>query len=121
MYMKRVRISNIRCFEEVCIDFDEPGSSVVLTGDNGFGKSTLLRCMAMGLCDESGAAALLREVPGKFIRRGSGSRTKGEIEIDLVATEGSIYHISTSITPSSASERVSHARFGAPQTTVRLD
>ena len=57
MYIKRVKLTNIRCFEKLEIDFDRPGSSVLLLGDNGDGKSTILKSIAIGLCDEGSAAA----------------------------------------------------------------
>ena len=69
MYITKVKLSNIRCFKELTIDFDSVGSSVVIAGDNGAGKSALLRSIAMGLCDQNSAAALLRELQGDFVRR----------------------------------------------------
>ncbi len=47
----------------------------VVVGDNGDGKTTLLRSIAMGLCDESSAAGLLRELDGKFVRTGEDDAT----------------------------------------------
>ncbi len=70
MYIKRVKLTNVRCFEHIEIEFENRGSSIIVAGDNGDGKSTLLRSIAMGLCDESSAAALLRELPGDFVRKG---------------------------------------------------
>ena len=73
MYIKKIVLENIRCFKHAEIDFQsdqEPYYWTVLLGDNGVGKTTLLRSIAMGLSDTSSAAGLLRELPGPFIRRG---------------------------------------------------
>lgn len=45
------------------------GQSLLILGENGAGKSTILRSIGIGLCDESSAAALFRELPGEFVRR----------------------------------------------------
>jgi len=43
---------------------------VIIAGDNSRGKSTILRCIAMGLCDKDSASALFREPGGggDFVR-----------------------------------------------------
>ena len=71
MYVRRLRLKNIRCFEEFELPFEPTGGSALLIGDNNAGKSTVLRSLAMGLCDQSSASALFRELPGEFVRRGS--------------------------------------------------
>lgn len=89
MYVTRIQLKNVRCFEELCLEFGQHGSSMLILADNGQGKSTLLRSLAMGLCDESSAAALFRELPGEFVRRPKGMQhvptgNHGEICIDFV-------------------------------------
>lgn len=69
MYISKVVIKNVRCFKEFELDFASLGESVLIAGDNGDGKTTLIRSIAMGLCDESSAAALFRELPGEFVRK----------------------------------------------------
>lgn len=69
MHVLRIQLKNVRCFEDLCLEFGPSGSSMLILADNGQGKSTLLRSLAMGLCDESSAAALFRELPGEFVRR----------------------------------------------------
>ena len=49
MYITAINIKNIKSIQEVSIEFDELGESTVLTGNNGSGKSTILRCIAMGI------------------------------------------------------------------------
>lgn len=69
MYIKRIKIENIRCYEDIEFnlgsDKNKP-AHLLLLGDNGVGKTSLLRSIAMGLCDEGGAAGLLKELYGEF-------------------------------------------------------
>ena len=74
-----VELSNIRCFENLTLNFAknvEDASApaehwVAILGDNATGKSTILRCIALGLCGESHASGLLSDLPGDLIRSGS--------------------------------------------------
>ncbi len=109
MYIKRVKLNKVRCFEKLEIDFDRLGSSVLFVGDNGDGKSTILKSIAMGLCDESSAAALFRELPGEFVRRKHGMEEAitgdiATIEIDLAGDDGWTYRIFTVITSEDADD-----------------
>jgi predicted ATPase len=53
MYIKSVHIKNIRSIQELTIDFSKNSPDLagwhVLIGENGSGKTTILRCMALGL------------------------------------------------------------------------
>jgi len=83
MYLSRVQIENIRCFEELDIElkFDQtPLLWNMILGDNSTGKTCLLRCIAIGLCDEASASALIKELEGSFIRKG---KRNGSIIITL--------------------------------------
>ena len=83
LFIKRVTLKNVRCFEFVDLEFDLSGDDspwTVLIGDNAAGKTTLLRSIAIGLCDESSAAGLLKESDTGYIRRG---KKKAEIIIDF--------------------------------------
>lgn len=97
-YISRIKLTNIKCFEKVEIDLSLPtqdnASWTLLLGDNGTGKTSLLRSIAMCLCDQTGASGLLTELSGNIIRNG---RKKAEIELQLVsATEPSeTYTITT--------------------------
>lgn len=108
MYITEVSLKNIRCFDELTIDFAKLGSSILIAGDNGDGKSTILRSIAMGLCDESSAAALLRELPGDFVRKNT---TRGVISVSLQMKNRRRYKIETSIAYSEAFERVQQRLF----------
>lgn len=89
MYIKRIELKNIRCFEHIEIDLttaDNVRKWAVILGDNGVGKTTLLRSIAMGLGDRETAAALLRDVPGEWVRRQSPD-DKATIRIDFFTRE----------------------------------
>ena len=83
-YITRIELKNFRCFERVTVEADvsaELGAWTLLTGDNASGKSTLLKAIAIGLCDQSSAAGLLRESDSGYIRDG---KKKATITIHLV-------------------------------------
>ena len=80
----RVELTNIRCFDRLDLDLGK-GTSAIVLGDNGAGKSTLLRAVALGLCNESDTVALMKEVPGGFVRKGT---REGTIQISLRDIEG---------------------------------
>ena len=102
MYITNVRLQRVRCFENLSLDFEGRGESALIVGNNGDGKTTLLRSIAMGLCDESSAAALLRELPGEFVRHGEDDAV---IEITL-RNKNASYKIQTTVTSLPAFERV---------------
>jgi len=54
-------------------------------GENGTGKTTLLRAIAVGLADEKDASGLLAEPTGQFVSEGS---HEARIEIELSSSEG---------------------------------
>ena len=83
LYVSRIQLENVRCFDDIELTLSEPGDTAswtVILGDNATGKSTLLRAIAMGLCDESSAAGLMKESDEGYVRRGT---TKAKITISL--------------------------------------
>ncbi|MHC4477625.1 MAG: AAA family ATPase [Planctomycetota bacterium] len=100
MYLKRIHIENIRCFEEFDLEFDLSGEKpgwTVIVGDNASGKTTLLRSIAIGLCDQSSAAGLLKESDTGYVRF---QTTKGKIIIELADLQENSkqeYRIETSV------------------------
>jgi hypothetical protein len=60
----------------------------VIIGDNGNGKSTILRAIALGMCDVKTANALLLALPGELIRRGPEGKSAGVAKIRLTFTTG---------------------------------
>ncbi|MHC4334784.1 MAG: AAA family ATPase [Planctomycetota bacterium] len=100
MYIKKIVLKNIRCFEDLKIEFDLRGDAppwTVIVGDNANGKTTLLRSIAIGLCDEASAAGLLKESDSGYVRFGG---KKGKIVIVLVKSLEDLeeqYQIETTI------------------------
>lgn len=89
MYISRIYLKNVRCFKELDISFDLRGRQApwaVIVGDNAAGKSCLLKSIAIGLCDESSAAGLLKESEEGYIRRGS-ENEGAKISIHLIDKE----------------------------------
>lgn len=106
MHLKSLRIRHLCCFEEILLDFDcppEEGKVAVLLGDNGAGKTTILRAIAMGLCDETGASALLRELYGEMNRSQSPDEP-ASIVIELLSDDGAIGKIETTIARTASGE-----------------
>ena len=99
MYISQISLENIRCFEDFSINLERNGKPIlwtVILGDNSVGKSTLLKCIALGLCDETSAAALMKESSGEFLRN---NEVEGSIKIILNEKfENKKYEIITKIT-----------------------
>ena len=82
MYISRIRLENIRGFRELAIDLSGARSRkrTLIIGKNGTCKTSVLRAIALGLCDVSDAATLITEPIGEMTHRGV---SKGVIEIVL--------------------------------------
>jgi energy-coupling factor transporter ATP-binding protein EcfA2 len=107
MYITKIKLKNVRCFDEAEIDLSgcKPGTSILIAGNNGIGKSAILRAIAMGLCDRDSAASLLRELEGNFVRKQAqenkskeGGEKKAEIEIELKDENRKSWKITTTVT-----------------------
>lgn len=98
MKISKLRLKNIKCFKDTEISFENEKGDVknwsLFVGDNGQGKTTILRSLAAGLCDKEGASGLLLELHGEFLRRG---KREGSIEICLKDDKGKQYTVKTSI------------------------
>jgi energy-coupling factor transporter ATP-binding protein EcfA2 len=96
LLLKRLILHNIRCFTEIDLDFSSGSNCrqfLLLLGDNSVGKTTILRSMALGLCDESAAAGLLSKLAGDFLRDGT---SHGSITVDLsTATSTKVWRVQT--------------------------
>lgn len=84
MYLKRLTLQNIKCFERCELSFSpgEDGSYAgwhVLLGMNGTGKSTLLQAMALAMLGPISGARLLQQ-PATWVRTGA---DYGSIEAEL--------------------------------------
>ena len=98
LFVRRVRLSNIRCFDQLELEFgsdSDLAAWVMLLGDNAAGKSTILRSIALGLCQEGDAVALMKNLPGSFLRQGA---NRGRIALNVVeASSGKEFEIETHI------------------------
>ena len=87
-YISRVTLRNIKCLpEEVTFTISVPSADcpswTLVLGDNGTGKTSILRCIAISLADEIKAPALLTKLPGSMIRTG---KDHAEIKLELTGT-----------------------------------
>jgi len=100
LYLKRVYIENVKCFPTIELEFDLSGNTVpwtVILGDNATGKTGLLRAIALGLCDESSAAGLMKESDEGYIRRGVENDAKIVLELQRGQKGRTRYTIETTI------------------------
>ncbi len=71
MFLKRIHIENIRAIADFELDFDSDNRRwTLLLGENGTGKSTILRCIALLLCGRDALPELLGRNPSSWIRAG---------------------------------------------------
>jgi AAA domain, putative AbiEii toxin, Type IV TA system len=92
MYLREVRLRDIKCFDEIKLDFSNPGGTgedairkwTVILGENGLGKSSLLQSIAVPLAGPSAIRELLPVADG-WVRFG---RPYGEINAVLTWTDG---------------------------------
>ena len=110
LHVARLILKDIRCFEHLDIQFKNRGESIVVIGDNGDGKSTVLRSLAMGICDQSSASALFRELHGEYVRARS-PNDHGTIDVELAAGGRKRYRIVTQIKSLKTFERVEQELF----------
>ena len=89
MYISKIHLKNIRCFEEIELDLTGDAGIrnwTVILGNNGLGKTTLLRSIAVGLCDPTSAAGLISDLQGDWVRQGANANT-GSISVTLLDPE----------------------------------
>lgn len=69
MYLTRIKIKNVRAIRELDLPFRKSNLPLqsVLIGKNSTCKTSVLRCIALGLCDRGQATALLSELPGSLV------------------------------------------------------
>ena len=82
VFLKRIQIENIRAIADLELDFDGEDRRTrkwtLLLGENGTGKSTLLRCIALLLCGRDALPELLGREPSIWIRsKEENARIKG--------------------------------------------
>jgi ABC-type branched-subunit amino acid transport system ATPase component len=83
-YIKHIKLKNIRGFSELNLDIANENKAArkrtLIIGKNGTCKTTLLRCIAIGLCDIEEGNSLVSEPIGRFITEG---KKTAEIQIEL--------------------------------------
>jgi len=100
MKISKIIIDNIRCFEHLEIDLiskNQINQMTVFLGNNGVGKSTILRAIALCLCEESGAAGLLDELHGDWIRKESKQPARIKLEFEKTPNQTRRPFIETTI------------------------
>jgi len=90
MYLHRIALEQIRGFEQLDFTLERPDGSyagwTVFTGDNGSGKSSLLKAIALGLVGRDTARALQPSF-NRWVRHGA-PNAEGSILLEIVRVEG---------------------------------
>ncbi|MDD2900805.1 MAG: AAA family ATPase [Syntrophales bacterium] len=107
MYIFEVKISNIMSFDDITLSIENSKSPCfwnVILGDNSTGKSSVLRCIAIGLSDQNTAATLIKSWGADLLRD---NNKPGKIIVTL-GKEGSgpLFTITTRIIPKYSMELV---------------
>ena len=94
MFLKRIRIDNVRAIAGLEVDFnsDDGGARkwTLLLGENGTGKSTILRCIALLLCGRDALPELLGRDTSSWIRSG---RTSARIDGTIATAQGEEHEV----------------------------
>jgi predicted ATPase len=97
MFLRKLRLSNIRSVKEMEISFADgdgtPRQWTFLLGENGTGKSTLLRAIALVLAGSDALPELIAH-PDGWVREGASA---GEVSAELATADGDERPISFTI------------------------
>lgn len=84
MFLKRLELRNIRCFADASIDFDATGGAnrkwTVLIGENGTGKSSVLKAVALVLAGSDALTELIGDPDGWIAAESEAAELKLAIE-----------------------------------------
>lgn len=99
MFLKSIHLNNVKCFSDIALSFEDENSDIrkrtLLLAENGMGKSTLLKAIALVSSGSDALADLLGE-PSDWIRY----KARGcEISALLVTREGEERKVSLRIEP----------------------
>ena len=87
MFLKSIRLNNVKCFSDIALSFEGENNEIrkwtLLLAENGTGKSTLLKAIALATGGSDAIADLLEE-PSEWIRY---KAQNCEISVDLVTKE----------------------------------
>jgi hypothetical protein len=99
MFLKKLVLHNIRSIEHLELSFDQGPDPLrrwtLVLGENGVGKSTILRSLALALAGGEGLQDLLAN-PVDWVRKGS---DLGTILVEVVAPDGACRAIKLSLSP----------------------
>jgi predicted ATPase len=104
MFLKHIDISQVRSIDHIALDFGGPSGSkaksairqrTVLLGENGCGKSTALRAIALVLAGSDALNELLKE-PARWVRNG---KKEARISAVLATKTGQEREISLTLRP----------------------
>jgi energy-coupling factor transporter ATP-binding protein EcfA2 len=88
VYLKMLRLQNIKCFAKATLEFPVRDGSYagwnVILGENGRGKSTILRSTALAMLAPRQAIVATEEHAGHFVRQGAEGQTQ--------VTAGLVFH-----------------------------
>ena len=93
-YLRELRLANVRRFERLTLPLNSPtdgrGQWIVLLGENGTGKTTLLRAIALALLRDDIASALLTQssADAPLIRAPSGNGPYGQVRFSICVSDG---------------------------------
>lgn len=82
MYLRKAKIENVRAITEFELTFDKPAGWHVLIGDNGAGKSTIIRSLALALVGDRQAQALRLDWNEWLNRSAVHGQVRLDVEID---------------------------------------
>lgn len=106
MFLHSLTIKNVRSIKLLHLDFanedNEPRRWTLLLGENGCGKSSVLRIIALLLCGSEGALQLISD-PDRWIRNGE---NEAEISAELRTADGASRQIRLSILRNDTSSRL---------------
>lgn len=100
MYITRIYLKNVRAIKELSLPMAADSLSIrsLVIGGNSTCKSSLLRAIAIGLCTEDQGAALLAELPGRFVGP-NGDEAVIKISLSSVGDASKEITLETRITP----------------------